>query len=213
MASSTNRRTSGGLADSQCDPHHVWPIVSLRIGSTSPGHRARIRAVRLDAKRFFNFRSIIAVSLMFWCAGAGCMLVSYARASMIDSADSSASAAGMMVEASSSMDAHACCKARHRSANRTGEQLGSRANSTYAEQSLFTIPAAPTQSGVMNCCPLTSGSIVVASRSQSNDRAPVSLNANSSSLLLTNSDPPPLAVPLRLPNRAHSYLLDCAFLI
>jgi hypothetical protein len=55
--------------------------------------------------------------------------------------------------------------------------------------------------------------MVVSSRSQSNDRATVMEPAASASLLSIKSDPAPLAVPLHLPNRAHSYLLDCAFLI
>jgi hypothetical protein len=74
------------------------------------------------------------------------------------------------------------------------------------------MPSTP-QSGVMNCCPLTSGSIVVTSRPQSNDNATVLQHSDSSSQLLSESRPLPVAVPLRLPNRAHSYLLDCAFLI
>ena len=139
------------------------------------------------------------------------MIVSYARAAATDSVSTSDGMDRAMAGASSSMDAHACCKAKHRSGN--GTQQASKESSAYAEQSLLTIPSAPTQSGAMNCCPLTSGSMVVASRSQSNDQATVSHAARSSSLLLVSSDPPPLAVPLRLPNRSHSYLLDCAFLI
>jgi hypothetical protein len=66
---------------------------------------------------------------------------------------------------------------------------------------------------VMSCCPLTSGSMVVTSRSQSNDNATVLQQSDSSSQLFAESRPSPVAVPLRLPNQAQSYLLDCAFLI
>ena len=169
--------------------------------------------MRVAAKRFFKLRPIIALALIFWCAGAGCMLVSFAQTSMADVAGSPHSADQMMTGVSSSMDAHACCKAKHRSASGNPTQPASSASSAYAEQNLLSIPTAPTQSGAMSCCPLTSGSMVVASRSQSNDRATVSEATNSSSLLVISSDPPPLSVPLRLPDRAHSYLLDCAFLI
>jgi hypothetical protein len=36
---------------------------------------------------------------------------------------------------------------------------------------------------------------------------------DSSAFKLLTSNQKPVAVPLRLPNRAESYLLDCAFLI
>jgi len=168
--------------------------------------------MKVNAKRLFNFQSVIAIALIVWCAGAGCMLVSYARVSMAEAPGPSGSVDQMMAGMSSSMDAHACCKAKHRSAGRIQTHPASTA-STYVEPTLVTFPSMPTQSGAMSCCPLTSGSMVLASRSQSNDRATVSEAISSSSLLIISSDPPPLAVPLRLPNRAHSYLLDCAFLI
>jgi hypothetical protein len=65
----------------------------------------------------------------------------------------------------------------------------------------------------MSCCPLTSGSIIAASRSQSSDDH-LALDENSSSSFgVTNSTSAPLTIPLRLPNQAQSYLLGCAFLI
>ena len=155
----------------------------------------------------------MAFALIFWCAGAGCMIVSYARASMTESSDPSDSAGQMMAGMSSAMDGHACCKAKHRSAERPHSRAAVPPNPDLLTSSLLTLPSAPTQSGAMDCCPLTSGSIVVGSRSQSNNHAAVLHELSSSSLLPVSSNPPPLAVPLRLPNRAHSYLLDCAFLI
>jgi hypothetical protein len=170
----------------------------------------RISAVITSLKRILTFRSAIALALMLWCAGAGCMFVSYARAATNDPS----SAAGQMDHAmgSMSMDAHACCKAKHRRASLTAQPGSSTESSQFAESSLLTVPSTPTQSDVMSCCPLTSGSIVLASRSQSNDRATVAQQPDSSSMLLIKSSPSPLAIPLRLPNRA-AYLLDCAFLI
>ena len=158
-----------------------------------------------------TLRSAIAFALMLWCAGVGCMFVSYARAATNDSP----SAPGQMNHAMGSMpmDAHACCKAKHRRGNQTERSQSSVENSQFAESSLLTVPSTPTQSGVMSCCPLTTGSIVAASRSQSSDHARVVQQSSSSSLWLIKSRPSPLAIPLRLPNRAGSYLLDCAFLI
>jgi hypothetical protein len=156
-------------------------------------------------KRLLTFRSAIAVALIFWCAGAGCMIVSYARASMHDT-DSEQSAEHSMDM--SSMDAHACCKAKHKSLTKAHSQKRSVARD-FKE---FTLPASA-PAGVMSCCPLTSGSIVVASHSQTNDQASELAQTDSHSLKLASSYQTPVAIPLRLPNRARSYLLDCAFLI
>jgi len=152
----------------------------------------------------------MALALMLWSAGAGCMMVSYARAAAVESSDT----AGVMDHAaagSMSIDAHACCKAK-RSSSQTHHARSQR-SSSLLEFNLATAPTTPPQSGSMSCCPLTSGSIVVTSRSQSNERDTVLQDTDSSALLLVKSNPAPLAIPLRLPNRARSYLLDCAFLI
>ena len=145
----------------------------------------------------------LAIALIFWCAGAGCMMVSYAKGAMsdMDAMDGLA-----MSHMSGSMDAHACCKAKRKNAKQSASA------ESPSEFTQFTLPE-PVQSNAMNCCPLTSGSIVVASRSTSNDEAPALSSADSSAFKPLTSYQKPLAVPLRLPNRAESYLLDCAFLI
>ncbi len=141
------------------------------------------------------------------------MMVSYARAAVVTDSSIVADIMDAGMGASTSRDAHACCKARHRGLKPTQHQSASTADVDFAGRQLLTTPSTPPQSGAMSCCPLTSGSIVVTSRSQSNDNATVLQQSDSSSQLLVDSSPSPVAVPLRLPNRAHSYLLDCAFLI
>jgi hypothetical protein len=163
-------------------------------------------AVIPGLKRVLTLRSLLALGLMFWCAGAACMMVSYARVAANEAGESVLMAHTM---GSMPMDAHACCKARHQSAKRRLESKPSES----AQLELLTMPSTPTPSGVMNCCPLTSGSIVAVSRSQSHDRSTLLHQSRSSTLLSVISDSSPLSVPLRLPNRSHSYLLDCAFLI
>ena len=149
----------------------------------------------------------LAIALMFWCAGAGCMAVSYAHGVMRDMDTAADAVANAMSHMSGSMDAHACCKAKRRGAKRSA----SATRSNPSEFTEFALP--PAQSNAMSCCPLTSGSIVVASRSQSNDEASAQSPTDSSAFKLIISNQKPVAVPLRLPNRADSYLLDCAFLI
>jgi len=144
---------------------------------------------------------------MFWCAGTACMMVSYARAANGGSSQASQSSAVRM-----SMDAHACCKARHKSSKRVVTSTAhGQSQSAEGDSRLFTLPL-PAQTGSMSCCPLTTGSIVVGSRTQTDNES--SALAQSGSLFqVEESTPPLLIVPLRLPNRAQSYLLDCAFLI
>ena len=165
-----------------------------------------IRAVR----KIIGIRSVLAFGLMFWCAGAGCMMVSYARAAATES-EAMAGSMDQAMAGGMSMDAHACCKAKRSSSKQ--HQAGDTSQPLSPDLNLLTTPSMPTQTGVMNCCPLTSGSIAVSSRSQSNDPATVLQQTDSFQTSLVDSHPAPLAVPLRLPNRAHSYLLDCAFLI
>jgi hypothetical protein len=160
-------------------------------------------------KRVFTFRSLMALGLMFWCAGAGCMLVSYARAAANDGDES---VMAHTLSGAMPMDAHACCKARHGSTKTDRGRLESQQFPESGQLNLLEMPSTPTPSGVMNCCPLTSGSIVAPSP-QSSDRATVLQQSHVSLLLLAGSDPLPLEIPLRLPNRSHSYLLDCSFLI
>jgi hypothetical protein len=150
----------------------------------------------------------LAIALMFWCAGAGCMMVSYAHSAMRDMDTATSADAPAMAHMSGSMDAHACCKARRRGAKRSD----SAAQPNPSEITQWAIPA-PVQTSAMSCCPLTSGSIVVASRSTSNDEALALSQTDSSAIKPIVSYQKPLAIPLRLPNRAQSYLLDCAFLI
>jgi len=165
------------------------------------------RPVKHFLKRILSLRAGVAIALMFWCAGAGCMMVSYARSAMNDM-DAPAQSAEHSMAMSSSMDAHGCCKAKHKSLIKDHSQKRSVAGDLME----FELPpSAP--SGAMSCCPLTSGSIVVGSRSQTNDHASELAQADSSSLKLASSSQTPVAIPLRLPTRARSYLLDCAFLI
>jgi hypothetical protein len=175
-----------------------------RKRSTTINSGSRLLTLKLAAK----MAKALAIALMFWCAGAGCMMVAYAKGAMAEM-DSPAAADGhAMAHMSGSMDAHACCKAKRRGAKRSN----SVAQSSGSEITQLAIPA-PVQSSAMSCCPLTTGSIVVASRSTSNDEATALSSANSSAFKLLTSKQKPLVVPLRLPNRAESYLLDCAFLI
>ena len=146
---------------------------------------------------------VLAIALMLWCAGTGCMMVSYARA-----AGPEAAAAESNSPAAEDMAGMPACHAQHKKNRKVTTAITSPSLSVGQ----FNLPG-PARSGAMNCCPLTSGSIAATSRSQSNSAAPVLANTGSQLTDLITSRTRPVAVPLRLPNRAHSYLLGCAFLI
>jgi hypothetical protein len=146
-----------------------------------------------------KFGKSLALVLVFWCAGTGCMLVSYATAVGTPIADSASGPSEGMAAAPS-------CHA-HRQKNRKTTSKTSSADRVGQ----LNLPM-PSRSAALSCCPLTSGSIAAAYRPQSHN-APALTNSESQILNLAHLTTAPVAVPMRLPNRAHSYLLDCAFRI
>jgi hypothetical protein len=152
-------------------------------------------------KRLLKFRVLVALALIVWCAGTGCLLVCYAGEPTSLAAEATSSA-------SETMSGMPACHAHLQNNKRVAK------SETPALDKAGRLNApAPSRSGVMSCCPLTSGLIAAASRAQSNDAAPLISNPSTQLHNLIRSTNNPLAIPLRLPNRAHSYLLDCAFLI
>ena len=157
-----------------------------------------------------KLRSAITVGLMLWCAGAGCMIMSYARAADMSGANAPSGSVGWG-HASGSMGTHACCKARHKSERRIASS-----NPASSSESLLDfedIAEVPSSSNAMNCCPLTSGTFVVTGRQRISDEdAPLS-RGNDAVSVVTSVATSPLAIPLRLPNQNQTYLRGCVFLI
>ncbi len=164
-------------------------------------------------KTISKLRSALAFLLTLWCAGAGCMIVSYARAAATSNADLSASQSRRQAfgQAPSSMGSHACCKVRHSSSRRNAGSTISQNESLPVFQQ---VALAEEPSGATSCCPLTSGSFVIQSRSQSDDdKVLASRQSYSLSFALTNSQTQFRAIPLRLLSQDRAYLTGCAFLI
>lgn len=150
-----------------------------------------------------SINKVLALALMFWWAGAGCMMVSYAR-----NADTEAASAETASQPADQMAAVPACHAHKTKAPKAPKSSAAKAERVGQ----LTLPT-PLRSGAMSCCPFTTGSIAAASRPQTDSSAPELAHTVSQLPNLIYSTPAPIAVPLRLPNRAHSYLLDCAFLI
>jgi hypothetical protein len=173
--------------------------------------------MKVGSKAISTLRSTLAFALMLWCAGAGCMVVSYAHGAAMSTADNAAaqSVKQTLGGASAGAGSHACCKAHHSSS-----KIGAAASHSSSRLESFTgflqvaLPEAPAPSGATSCCPLTSGTFVPASRAESNnDKASIAGQSDSFPLTLTNSPAALRAFPLRLPDRNQTYLRGCVFLI
>ena len=157
-----------------------------------------MRPVKALFHQIFRVRSVISLALMLWTAGAGCMMVSYAQSMRTEAAST---------DGSSSMDAHACCKARKQS---KGHAVSTEVTAHLHQ---FEEPSS-VPSSAMNCCPLTNGLIVTQSRSQSkSDEAATTEAAQPQPLAVNESRQVSYAGPLRLHNQERTYLIGCAFLI
>ncbi|HEV7798268.1 MAG TPA: hypothetical protein VGO73_08940 [Pyrinomonadaceae bacterium] len=167
----------------------------------------------------------LALAVAFWMAGGGCMLgcknmvaVAASSATLSRANSPTIVAAG---EACASMHAHDCC-ARHgakpaprssvKSPSSSGKSRSSKIESAR-EVTAVTAEFDGTSTSMMDC-PLAvnaSAALSKAKQDQSN-----------SALLLTRANGPlpnpakqatALSPPLRLPNRGHTYLHCCVFLI
>jgi hypothetical protein len=172
--------------------------------------RAKLRS--MTAVALGKLRSLLTLALVLWCAGAGCMIVSYAHAARMNGSYASARSV-VRGPAPGSMETHHCCKSRralerHVSPWQTAQALPSEffVNLELAES--------PNSSSVMSCCPLTSGSIVANGNSRiSNDDASELLDVDAASSAQNGFATTPQASSLRLPNQSHTYLRGCVFLI
>jgi hypothetical protein len=165
-----------------------------------PLNSVRIRRYTARMTDLGKFGKSLALVLVFWCAGTGCTLVSYATAGGTPVADSASGPSDGMTAAPSCHE--------HRQKNR--KTASKTAAADRVEQ--VDLPM-PSRSAALSCCPLTSGSIAAAYRPQSHNSAPALTNSESQILNLAHLTAAPVAVPTRLPDRAHSYLLDCTFRI
>ena len=169
-------------------------------------------ANRLGLKK--KLRAALAFTLVLWCAGTGCMLVSYAHgASMANPEAASAQASGSTwTGVSASAGTHSCCKARHSSQHASTIANRHASVATGLEEAALLGSSNPADA--MSCCPLTSGTFVVTTRQAvSDERASEATKSQAPAFVLAHMDAAPRALPLRLPNQNQTYLRCCSFLI
>ena len=157
-------------------------------------------------------RVVLAVALTFWVAGAGCLL---GCAGMMTAAASENSGGmhhattdlSLVVsgQACASAKSHDCCAKRNQRAQ-SKAQADERQTATQVE----TDPA----SSAMSDCPLALSRTVVVAKSGGRETSSATTVANAN--LPTQNpieQPTPLVSQVRLPNRGHTYLRCCSFLI
>jgi hypothetical protein len=173
---------------------------------------------------------------MLWFAGAGCLFVSYAHGAMPGSNAANEAAcpahqpaenvshhqatnAGEPVPDTSSdtivVDSgHSCCKIQAVAASpklhsaSTNELASSIA---VARQTRLT--SLPPPAGAMNCCPLMSTAVAAVSKPRADEATTTPVEPVALPAFLNQKETASLTTPLRLPNRGHTYLHCCAFLI
>lgn len=172
-----------------------------------------MRAVKPSRKIISKLRSALATALVVWCAGAGCMMVSYAHGMAMSAADTPniSSRSRGWGQASGSVGAHDCCKARHGSERRGASSTNNASSADSAD--IEELAEVPPSSDAMSCCPLTSGTFVVSGRqSISNENVSAVQGAGAGPIVNSVTVDFP-AMPLRLPNQNQTYLRGCVFLI
>ncbi len=163
-------------------------------------------------------RLVLAPVLSLWIAGAGCMMgcegmvaaAAPAPSSISEERSGHHSGQNATIVASgqgcSSGGSHGCC------AKNPGETKPA-AERTITSDSTQ-IMGSGSSSGMMKDCPLAVGRATIPAKIRINEVAAAPVPANPS-LPAENSleQSAPLSTPLRLPNRGHTYLRCCVFLI
>ena len=161
-------------------------------------------------------RWLLATSLSLWVAGAGCilgcegMIASAASGGSIESTHHSDQgqtvvASGHACSSGAAKKSHDCCKK---------SAANSKPVTPAKNSSARMLELSGSSSGAMNSCPLavSRSSVVAKTRESDSNSAPTatqSILPDLSSAERTS----PLSSPLRLPNRGHTYLHCCVFLI
>jgi hypothetical protein len=149
----------------------------------------------------------LALVLIAWCAGTGCLLSSYARERVSvrtepSAGDSQSGWGGLSASAGEGSSCHARHQARQIARSSTRDTGGDP-----------TLSEAPGSSESSSCCPLMSASFVSATRADTQDEKVASARVSLPPAAHSSLSPAPLAPPLRLPHDEQTYLRVCVFLI
>ena len=157
-------------------------------------------------------RVVLAMALALWVAGAGCLL---GCEGMIAAAASDVSAAGhhttgdlnvvVSGDACASAKSHDCCA-------KTKQQVQTKAQSN--EKRAATLVQTESSSSGMSACPMAMSRTAVAAKNSSHEESSTTAVAGLNLSIQNFAElTAPLATQVRMPNRGHTYLHCCSFLI
>jgi hypothetical protein len=157
-------------------------------------------------------RVVLAIALALWVAGAGCLL---GCEGMIAAAASQGSGAqqhathdmNLVVsrDACASAKSHDCCAKKQ-------QKVQPKENSS--EKQAAALVETESSSSGMSACPLAMGRTAVAAKNGSHEESSTTTVAGSNLSIENFAElTAPLAKQVRLPNRGHTYLRCCSFLI
>jgi hypothetical protein len=164
----------------------------------------------------FSFLKIarmgLAATLVLWVAGAGCLL---GCEGMMTAAASENSAVAphakcdlnlvVSGEACASANSHDCCAKQNHRTQPKAQRL--------EKQTATLVETDPSSSG-MEACPLAMSRTVVAAKKTTDETRSATTIASANLPTLNSIEQPhPVVTQLRLPNRGHTYLRVCSFLI
>jgi hypothetical protein len=166
-------------------------------------------------------RVVLALAVALWMAGAGCMLGCENMVSAVAASEHHLTASAPIIvatgEACASMHSHDCCAKRGaKSASKAATRLAKTANPPIEiAPASGTVAAEPgVSSSPMMDCPLAVNATAALSKPRQ-DQSSTALPSDSvtPSVSITIERSTAFARPLRLPNRGHTYLRCCVFLI
>lgn len=171
-----------------------------------------------DLPAFRIVRFVLAPLLSFWVAGAGCMLgcegmVAAASTEQPNTSHHAKRTSTIVASgnACSSAKSHSCCS--EKSSESTASESKAQQDESSKVSDQHPVASRRSSSDPMNC-PFAVSRAVVVGKAQGGEKKAVAVLAHST--LVTQGFAEqlvPLSRSLRLPNRGHTYLRCCVFLI
>lgn len=168
--------------------------------------------------KFFSSIRIVRVTLSLvvalWMAGAGCLLGCGNMTAIASASEQHSTETAEVVSTADScaaMHGHDCCAKR---AAKTSTEAPADSNKAPATADAAVLERDGVSASAMDC-PMAITATAALSKVQQPDDTSVVLTADSPRAIISNltEQGRTLAPPLRLPNRGHTYLRCCVFLI
>jgi len=151
-------------------------------------------------------RLALSLTVALWMAGAGCLLGCGNMEAMAAAPKPDATVVVAANDSCAAMHGHDCCAKRAKTAPQASSQ------DSVANEDLNAVEGDGISSGAMDC-PMAVNASAALSKVQNDDASVALLPAAGDVLSDATEQVRVLAPPLRLPDRGHTYLRCCAFLI